>query len=80
VVTDMTKSERQGRVLIDWSQNHVAKTTIAPYSLRGRETPTVAAPRTWRELASADLAHLTFDEVLHRARRRKDPLLPLREA
>lgn len=79
VVTDMSKAERQGKVLIDWSQNHAAKTTIAPYSLRGRESPTVAAPRTWRELGSSDLRHLRFEEVLERVSRRKDPLLPLRD-
>ena len=32
----MTKSLRPGKVLLDWSQNHAAKTTIAPYSMRGR--------------------------------------------
>ena len=42
----MTKALRPGKVLLDWSQNHPAKTTISPYSLRGRELPTVAAPRT----------------------------------
>ena len=34
IVSTMNKDLRAGRVLIDWSQNHVAKTTIAPYSLR----------------------------------------------
>ena len=34
-------------MFLDWSQNNAAKTTVAPYSLRGRDTPTVAAPRTW---------------------------------
>ena len=50
VVAQMAKVERPGRVFIDWSQNNGAKTTIAPYSLRGRARPTVAAPRTWDEL------------------------------
>ena len=47
VTATMTKSLRAGRVFLDWSQNSGAKTTIAPYSMRGREQPTVAAPRTW---------------------------------
>jgi bifunctional non-homologous end joining protein LigD len=34
--------------------------------LRGRDVPTVAAPRTWDELADPDLRQLTFDEVLRR--------------
>ncbi|MEA9985918.1 ATP-dependent DNA ligase, partial [Subtercola sp. RTI3] len=74
VVSDMKKSLRVGRVLVDWSQNSAAKTTVAPYSLRGRSRPTVAAPRTWRELASASLAQLDYTEVLARVKRRGDPL------
>jgi bifunctional non-homologous end joining protein LigD len=77
VVSDMKKSLRDGRVLVDWSQNNGNKTTIVPYSLRGRERPTVAAPRTWRELASKDLAQLEFDEVLARVAKRGDPLASL---
>ncbi|HEX2705979.1 MAG TPA: non-homologous end-joining DNA ligase [Candidatus Lustribacter sp.] len=50
VVWKMTKSLRPGRVLLDWSQNVAAKTTVCPYSLRGRELPAVAAPRTWDEV------------------------------
>lgn len=77
VVSDMSKALRAGRVLIDWSQNNGAKTTIAPYSLRGRERPTVAAPRTWDELDDPGLAHLLFDEVLDRVQATGDPLAPL---
>lgn len=77
VVSDMKKSLRQGKVLVDWSQNSAAKTTIAPYSLRGRERPMVAAPRTWRELASPSLQHLDFKEVLRRMAKRGDPLAAL---
>ncbi|GAB3602221.1 ATP-dependent DNA ligase [Microbacterium aureliae] len=79
VVSSMKKTERAGRVLIDWSQNNGAKTTIAPYSLRGRSHPAVAAPRTWQELADPGLRHLTFDEVLGRAAS-GDPLAALGEA
>jgi bifunctional non-homologous end joining protein LigD len=74
VVSDMKKTLRNGRVLVDWSQNSENKTTIAPYSLRGRMRPTVAAPRTWRELASKDLAQLDLDEVMRRVKKRGDPL------
>src|SRR5699024_4509674 len=49
VVSAMKKSLRKHKVFIDWSQNSAAKTTIAPYSLRGTFTPTVATPRTWDE-------------------------------
>ncbi|OXM59796.1 hypothetical protein CF165_45905 [Amycolatopsis vastitatis] len=33
-----------------WSQNNPAKTTIAPYSLRGRDHPTASTPVTWDEV------------------------------
>lgn len=77
VVSSMKKSIRDGRVLIDWSQNNGSKTTIAPYSLRGRAQPTVAVPRTWDELDDPGLRHLRFDEVLDRVDRIGDPLAPL---
>lgn len=50
VVSRMTKSLRKGKVLIDWSQNNAAKTTVAPYSLRARTQPTVSTPVTWEEV------------------------------
>lgn len=77
VVSSMKKAERHGKVLIDWSQNNGAKTTIAPYSLRGRHHPTVAAPRTWDELDDPGLRHLLFDEVLERMDSLRDPMAPL---
>jgi bifunctional non-homologous end joining protein LigD len=71
VVWKMTKSLRPGKVLLDWSQNVAAKTTIAPYSLRGKDAPLVAAPRTWAEIErGADkpdtLRQLDMDDVLAR--------------
>jgi bifunctional non-homologous end joining protein LigD len=81
VVSRMTKTLRPGKVLLDWSQNTAAKTTISPYSLRGRETPTVAAPRTWDELdAPAKLRQLSFAEVLDRAADGEDPLADVFDA
>lgn len=77
VVSSMKKADREGRVLIDWSQNNGAKTTIAPYSLRGRAHPTVAAPRMWEELEDPGLRHLAFDEVLERMDGLGDPMDPL---
>jgi bifunctional non-homologous end joining protein LigD len=77
VTSTMTKSVRAGKVFLDWSQNNASKTTIAPYSLRGRERPTVAAPRTWDEIADPKLRHLRFDEVLERVEMHGDLLEPL---
>jgi bifunctional non-homologous end joining protein LigD len=50
VVSNMRRDLRVGKVLIDWSQNHPVKTTIAPYSLRAQPRPTVSAPVTWDEV------------------------------
>lgn len=78
IVSAMKKSLRENKVLIDWSQNSAAKTTVAPYSLRGRFTPTVAAPRTWDELDDpSGVDQLRFEEVLERIEDLDDLLEPL---
>jgi bifunctional non-homologous end joining protein LigD len=77
VTATMTKSLRAGKVFVDWSQNNGSKTTVAPYSLRGRDEPTVAAPRTWDELDEQRLRHLRYDEVLARVEKDGDLLAPL---
>lgn len=63
VAATMARSLRAGKVLVDWSQHNGSKTTVAPYSLRGRDQPTVAAPRTWDEIADPKLRQLRYDEV-----------------
>ncbi|MFN8033648.1 MAG: ATP-dependent DNA ligase [Mycobacterium sp.] len=77
VTATMTKSLRAGKVFLDWSQNNAAKTTIAPYSLRGREHPTVAAPRTWDEIGDPALRQLDYTEVLARVAQHGDLLADL---
>ncbi len=77
VTASMTKARRGGKVFFDWSQNAGSKTTVAPYSLRGREHPQVAAPVSWDEVAAgADdpdgLDQLRYDEVLSRVADRGD--------
>jgi bifunctional non-homologous end joining protein LigD len=67
VVSRMTKVLRKDKVLLDWSQNHYAKTTICPYSPRGRDRPTIAAPRGWSELDDpGSLFQLEIGDVLER--------------
>lgn len=77
VTATMSRSLRAGKVFVDWSQNNAAKTTVAPYSLRGRRTPTVAAPRTWAEIGDPDLRQLQFEEVLARVAEHGDLLAGL---
>ncbi|MBS9534601.1 non-homologous end-joining DNA ligase [Mycobacterium sp. M1] len=77
VTATMTRSLRAGRVFVDWSQNNASKTTVAPYSLRGRAQPTVAAPRSWAELDDPNLRQLRYDEVLARVAHDGDLLAAL---
>lgn len=79
IVSAMSKALRPGKVFVDWSQNAAAKTTITPYSLRGRAHPFVAAPRSWGELKAPDLAQLDYREVLTRVKRRGDLLARVRQ-
>jgi bifunctional non-homologous end joining protein LigD len=80
VVSRMTKRLREGRVLVDWSQNDEHKTTVCAYSLRARERPTVSIPLEWEEVEAAleagDEAALVFEApaVVERVRERGDPL------
>ncbi len=80
VVHRMTKALRPGKVLLDWSQNSAAKTTVSVYSLRARDRPTVSTPVTWDEVADctspADLV-FTSDDVLARVAEHGDLFAPL---
>jgi bifunctional non-homologous end joining protein LigD len=77
VVAKMAKNLRPGKVFLDWSQNNPAKTTISPYSLRGRAQPWVAAPRSWDELTEAKPRQLLATEVLDRIEELGDLAKPL---
>jgi bifunctional non-homologous end joining protein LigD len=72
VVSEMAKTERTGRVLVDWSQNDPHKTTVSVYSLRAKKHPTISTPVQWAEVIACrearDPALLTFEvrEVLAR--------------
>jgi len=77
ITATMTKAKRPGKVFLDWSQNSGSKTTISPYSLRGRERPTVATPITWDEveIGAEDplgLEQFRFEEVLERVQEHGD--------
>jgi bifunctional non-homologous end joining protein LigD len=83
VVSNMRRSLRRGRVLIDWSQNHSAKTTVAVYSVRAMPTPTVSTPvssaevhkcATWRDPL---VLRFEVDDVLRRVDKHGDLFAPL---
>ncbi|MCK2213011.1 non-homologous end-joining DNA ligase [Actinomadura sp. ATCC 31491] len=75
IVSIMAKAARPGKVFIDWSQNNPAKTTVAPYSLRARERPTVSTPLTWKEVEACERPEdlvFTAPDVLARVEKRGD--------
>ncbi len=65
VLAAMGRTERKGKVLIDWSQNDEHKTTVSVYSLRAMARPTVSTPVSWEEvqtcLDAEDEAMLVFE-------------------
>ncbi len=80
VTARMTKALRPGKVLVDWSQNNPAKTTVAPYSLRGRDEPTASTPVGWDEVRAclrAEDLRFTAGDVLERVARTGDLFAPL---
>jgi len=85
VVSDMKKKIRTGKVFVDWSQNDEHKTTVAVYSLRARERPTVSTPVTWEEiertLKKKDASLLVFEaaKVVARFEKMGDLFEPLLE-
>ena len=80
VVSRMTRVLRTGKVLIDWSQNNGSKTTVAPYSLRARQSPTVSTPVSWEEVRACrrpEELFFTAEEVLDRVASHGDLFGPL---
>ncbi|XUW99948.1 MAG: non-homologous end-joining DNA ligase [Dehalogenimonas sp.] len=73
--TEMSKAKRGSRVFIDVNRNHFSQTAVAPYSVRARKTPSVAAPITWEELEKPDLKPdgYTIGNVFELLKRRPDP-------
>lgn len=85
VTTNMKKTERRGRVLVDWSQNDDHKTTVCVYSLRAKRLPTVSTPLRWGEVTAAldasDADALRFlpEDVFARVEKHGDLFRPVLE-
>ena len=52
---DWAKSSRGGQARLDFTQNAVNKTLVAPYAVRPVRDAAVSAPITWDELDDPDL-------------------------
>ncbi len=79
IVSQQRKDLRKGKVLIDWSQNDEAKTTVSVYSLRARERPTVSTPLRWEELGDPDALVFEASDVLERVDEHGDLFAPVAE-
>jgi bifunctional non-homologous end joining protein LigD len=85
VVSKMSKKIRKGKVFLDWSQNHQRKTTVAVYSMRARERPTVSTPLSWDEVERCaskedpDVVVFEAEDVLKRIDKDGDLFAPVLE-
>ena len=65
---NMAKSQRRGRVYVDWLRNQRSATAVAAYSLRARPGAPASTPLAWDELGQlddpADLNYATVPERL----------------
>ncbi len=68
-IATMSVEQRAGRIYVDYNQNLAARNTIAPYSMRGRDLPSVATPVTWDEIGAVtgpDDLRFAPEQVLER--------------
>lgn len=82
VTAVMARNRREGKVFVDWDQNRPTKTTVAPYSLRARDLPTVSTPVTWEEVEGCrESGDLVFDaeDVVGRVEKLGDPMEDMEE-
>lgn len=51
IVANMSKTQRKGKIFVDYLRNQYGASSIAPYSTRVRENASVATPLAWDELS-----------------------------
>ena len=75
------KRARQGRARLDFTQNAINKTLVAPYAVRAAAGAPVSLPIEWDELDDPDLRsdRWTIRSVPERVAARGDPFAPLLE-
>ncbi|MCA9638769.1 MAG: hypothetical protein KC420_22230, partial [Myxococcales bacterium] len=73
--TSIAKSDRVGKVFLDYLRNGHAQTLVAPYSPRAIDGAPVSTPITWEELEDPALSARTFTvkNVRQRLATRGDP-------
>ncbi len=75
LTAETSKSKREGRLFLDYLRNSYAQTSVAPYSLRARESAPVATPLDWDELGDSDLTSrsYTVENIFRRLGQKPDP-------
>jgi bifunctional non-homologous end joining protein LigD len=73
------KKARGGLARLDFTQNAINKTLVAPYSVRAAAGATVSVPLTWDELDDPEFAsgRWTVRTVMARVREHGDPMAPM---
>ena len=75
LTTKVRKSERHGRLFLDYLRNAYAQNSVAPYAVRAKPGAPVATPLDWDELDDETLHSQTYrmDNILQRLERKPDP-------
>jgi len=71
-VSNVRKQKRRNKIFIDWIRNTEGATSVAPYSVRLRNKPSVSMPISWKELDSIKPDAITIDLAIKRLQK-KDP-------
>jgi bifunctional non-homologous end joining protein LigD len=69
----MAKSERSGRIFVDWLRNNRANTSIAAYSTRAKPNAPVSVPLAWNELETVEPDGFDIGNMRERLAREKRP-------
>jgi bifunctional non-homologous end joining protein LigD len=84
IVSEMAKSQRRGKVFIDWSQNSDFKTTVCVYSMRAKsDSPFISMPIAWAELTRVlkkgdrEALHFNPEAALKRLEKKGDLFEPV---
>jgi bifunctional non-homologous end joining protein LigD len=72
--TTISKSEREGKIFLDYLRNGYGATAVVPYSVRARDFAPVALPLTWRELKTlSSSTQFPLKDMPKIMRKRRDP-------
>lgn len=75
LTVEQRKSNRRGRLFVDWLRNSYGQHAVAPYTLRALSGAPVAVPLDWDEATSAefDSRRYRLSNVFRRIARKRDP-------